>query len=448
MKKIIITLSALFCLCLASGVSAEAGPSVVRYTLNGTETDVSVNPTTAKDLILTISIEADREVKLTRVYFCPENDSADCKNYVKYVSPNTVGTVVGAEWNGYQTGDSSAVPPGNYWLKVLLKEGDTASVSIVLNSHKVVIGEVIAAQENENDNNQNNSATSLQTTSSRGSGSTHSSQTDLSSAVTKSPSVGAGRNRLVAVDSAVSFEAWAENIDGVSGDYVWTFGDGSSSTGEKVSHSYQFAGIYNVVLNGEFGGKEAISRTTVEVFDPKISIMRVDISAGFVELQNTSTYETNLSDWSLGCDSHSFNFPKDTIISAESNLKLPLTLTKCVASSTSWTLLSGDKIFAQLDTKAGFGTIERDRQLVLIKEKIAYISAELEKRKAEVVGGAQYFDKGETEVEEEPAASSASAVAEIENSLDNAAAGVIILDQDPLPARQSILGRIKSWFGK
>jgi hypothetical protein len=270
-----------------------------------------------------------------------------------------------------------------------------------------------------------------------GSGSSHVSQSDLSTATIKSPNVGAGRKRLVTIGSPVDFEAWSENTNGVSGNYSWTFGDGSSLTGEKVSHAYSFAGTYNVVLNANFNGKEAVSRTEVEVFSPEVTINEVNPKLGFVELKNNSTFETNLTGWILNCDNNNFIFPKDTIVRSNEALKIPLTTTSCSTSSQAWSLSENGTILSQFNNLSkNTDNTERQKQISLIREKIQFVSRELEgmEESSSPVAIEGPKNLGSTSTSRE------TPVSQIAN--------VIVLDKEPIPARKSFLYKLKSFFSR
>lgn len=465
MKKIIICLLLVWMPVFV--VQAVDNPAVVRYTLNGAEADASINPTTKKDTVLNISIDVDRSVKLTRVYFCPESVVADkcTQDYTKYVSPNTEGSTVTATWDGYKKSDSGPAEPENYWLRILLKEGDKDSVPINLTNYKIIVGEItsVVATSSEDDDVSTTTpeTTPVQTSGGGGGGvSVHSSQADLSNAEIKAPSVGAGRKRSVTVGTQIAFDAWTKDVGSLSGNYVWSFGDGSSVAGAKVLHTYLFPGTYNVVLNANFNGQEAVSRTVVQVLTPEITIKQIDLVAGYVELANNSTFETNLFGWNLGCDNSSFVFPRDTIISAKDSLKISLAVTKCVASTTAWSLSSqGGKILAQYQTPASLeNTAEREQAITSIKQKIDFVTAELAKMKgqSQFAGPAgNPVARAETVApmnnqQVAPAVATSSLKDGPRDSLDSVAqtAGVIVLDQDPLPANKSFFARIKSWFGR
>lgn len=291
-------------------------------------------------------------------------------------------------------------------------------------------------------------------TSSGGGGgiSTHSSQADLSNVEIKAPSVSAGRKRYATVGMPVAFDAWAKDNASVAGNFTWSFGDGSSVAGIKVLHTYLFPGLYNVVLNANFNGQEAVSRTVVQVLTPEITIKQIDNVAGFVELTNNSAFETNLFGWNLGCDNNSFVFPIDTIIGAKDSVKIPLVVTKCVASTTAWSLAGqGGRVLAQYQAPTILvNSAEREQTIASIKQKINFITAELAKIKTQSnFAGPEgnLVAKTETVVlPDNQIATIASSAPEINPTSQTA--GVIVLDQDPLPANKSFFARIKSWFAR
>jgi hypothetical protein len=134
--------------------------------------------------------------------------------------------------------------------------------------------------------------------------------------------IDAGRHRLATNKSPIEFEAGISGGDNAS--YVWSFGDGTSETGKRVSHLYKFIGDYNVVLNVRSGGVSAVSRTEVKVINPEVRIMSIDASSdGFVELKNDSSYEVNLENWKLVSDKTEIIIAADTIMRPNSSVKLP-----------------------------------------------------------------------------------------------------------------------------
>ncbi len=139
--------------------------------------------------------------------------------------------------------------------------------------------------------------------------------------------IGAGRERLATVRTPILFFATQSKKGKDTNAFTWSFGDGTSATGAKVYHIYQFPGVYNVVLNGAIDkNEEAVARTKVTVSEPKIKITDVNPELGFVEIMNSSDKEQNLNNWILSSLEKKYVFPTDTIISPKTSLKIPLDL--------------------------------------------------------------------------------------------------------------------------
>jgi PKD repeat protein len=95
--------------------------------------------------------------------------------------------------------------------------------------------------------------------------------------VNAQPVVEIGKNRSAAIGEELVFEPEkASDSDGTIIRYVWDMGDGTIKEGEKITHAYQKAGEYSVVLTAE-DDSGAINSTgtdtlTVRVNDPPIPV--------------------------------------------------------------------------------------------------------------------------------------------------------------------------------
>lgn len=68
-------------------------------------------------------------------------------------------------------------------------------------------------------------------------------------AVNQAPVASAGGPYTVALGTPVSFDgSLSKDPDGTITSYAWSFGDGTTGTGAKISHSYLNAGVFNVTL--------------------------------------------------------------------------------------------------------------------------------------------------------------------------------------------------------
>lgn len=185
--------------------------------------------------------------------------------------------------------------------------------------------------------------------------------------------VDAGRHRITTLSIPIEFEA---NVSGSVGNitYDWSFGDGTAGSGKIVSHVYQFAGDYVVVLNANNGVNKAVSRTEVKVVVPSVAIGEIMRSSnGFVEIKNTGQYEVNIQGWKVKSGNSEFVFPRDTIIKSNSNIKFPFKFGDDILNNVSLTY--GDNIVADslvTSTLRDVGYKEPTREEIEIaKEKVA-----------------------------------------------------------------------------
>lgn len=133
-----------------------------------------------------------------------------------------------------------------------------------------------------------------------------------------------GRSRLSSVGAPIEFEA-ESNITEGRVLYSWSFGDGAMTEGKRVEHVYDFPGDYIVVLNAYHMDDSSVSRSTIKVIDPKLSIEEANSS--FIKIKNNSKYEVNLYGWKLYHNGAVFKFPVDTIILAGTSIEFSSKLT-------------------------------------------------------------------------------------------------------------------------
>lgn len=133
------------------------------------------------------------------------------------------------------------------------------------------------------------------------------------------------KERLATVRTPITFSVSPSKKGKISNSFNWSFGDGTSAYGLKVSHAYQYPGRYNVVLNGSIDQtEEAVARTTVLVVEAKLKITEINPNQGYVEISNQGDKEQNLNGWRLQLGRQAYNFPMDTIISPKSTIKIPV----------------------------------------------------------------------------------------------------------------------------
>ncbi len=160
--------------------------------------------------------------------------------------------------------------------------------------------------------------------------------------------VSAGRERITYIGVPVEFVAKYrvdKSIVGINPNFRWSFGDGISTDGEKVVHSYKFLGEYDVVLNAEIGDTRSVSRTTVNVLSPDVSIKT--LIDGDIEVKNNGKVEINLGGWVINVLFSRFVFPKDTIVGFGKSIILSKDNTKIIVKNNDLLILanpSGGKV--------------------------------------------------------------------------------------------------------
>ncbi|MFA6797636.1 MAG: PKD domain-containing protein, partial [Candidatus Paceibacterota bacterium] len=151
--------------------------------------------------------------------------------------------------------------------------------------------------------------------------STHYLSEDLSDYVEEeSFKVSAGRERIAYVGTPINFTA-KNNKDGKNLDFKWSFGDATENKGNEISHVYKYPGEYIVVLNAQYNGEKAVSRTSVKVLEPKIML---SINQNSLEITNNGDDEINIGDWKIKGSQSEFLIPRDTIISSKNKVILSL----------------------------------------------------------------------------------------------------------------------------
>jgi len=167
---------------------------------------------------------------------------------------------------------------------------------------------ILSATTSDSENNNSNSNTSTSSTSTTNASviiktvyiSTHSGEEDLSNYNDKTAfEITAGRERMALVGSPLEFDAKysLSQKDQCVPVFKWSFGDGFEAVGKKVVHTYKHPGEYQVVLNGNCGDYNSISRTTVKVNSPNILILNLE--NGDMEMLNNSNTEINIGNWKI-----------------------------------------------------------------------------------------------------------------------------------------------------
>ncbi len=134
--------------------------------------------------------------------------------------------------------------------------------------------------------------------------------------------VTSGRPRIGFVGSPMEFVAKVKQFKNSTSsiDHRWSFGDGESKYGTGVSHIYNFPGDYIVILNSSSRNTQAVSKVLVKVLVPQISISSV--GSDYIELFNSSDYESNIGGMILQTAKSRNVIAKDTLIAPHTSIRI------------------------------------------------------------------------------------------------------------------------------
>ncbi|MBU6431582.1 MAG: PKD domain-containing protein [Patescibacteria group bacterium] len=336
LTSIICALIAVFSFS-ASAYASEA-PLIANYKLNGKEESAKFNP--SRNNVVSIEINANVPVKFNTIALCSSGDVVCSRTTaVKYFTQTAdFALSVSRDWDG-KTSKGMAVQDGDYKIKATIKDESGAeniqelspyAITVDLNYGSSSGGSSSSSSSSKNSSSESQSAPQADYSVAANSGdsyfiSTHSSPENLSSSISSARfEANSGRNRLAYAGAPINFDGTAaipKDLYGQSVKFIWSFGDGSVAEGKKVSHTYNFAGDYIVVLNASLSDISAVSRTSVKVVSPSVTISNV--SGDSVEVWNKGIYEINLNGWIISNDREKFIFPTDTIIWPNKKIAFP-----------------------------------------------------------------------------------------------------------------------------
>lgn len=110
--------------------------------------------------------------------------------------------------------------------------------------------------------------------------------------------------------------------------YVWSFGDGGTAEGKKVSHTYHYPAAYVVMVTASSGEWSATDRSDITILTPELSVSKVKEGGdGFIELHNAGANEVDLSFWMLKSGTRTFTIPQGTMIGGKKTIPFPTAIT-------------------------------------------------------------------------------------------------------------------------
>jgi hypothetical protein len=102
--------------------------------------------------------------------------------------------------------------------------------------------------------------------------------------------------------------------------HTWNFGDGTTATGEAVTHHYQYPGRYLVVVESQYKDYESVTRHEVEVRSLPLSLARTNTA---ITVTNDAPYELTLSGFTLRAQT-AHELPAHTTLLPGGSLHVPV----------------------------------------------------------------------------------------------------------------------------
>ena len=160
---------------------------------------------------------------------------------------------------------------------------------------------------------------------------------------TESPlplSADAGSDVISLVGKEITFDG--SGSTGEIKEYLWNFGDGTTTKGKIVTHSYNFPGEYYVSLKVSNDKTKSTDLIKVTIFSSSIFISEFlpnpegeDSGKEWIEIVNTSERIEDISHWGISTDREeiTFVFPEGSYISPRGFLLLPSSVTNISLSN-------------------------------------------------------------------------------------------------------------------
>jgi hypothetical protein len=152
-----------------------------------------------------------------------------------------------------------------------------------------------------------------------------------------------GRDRIVTLHTPIQFEAHVSKDD-VSPKFLWNFGDFNTEKGKKTTHTYEYPGTHELILEAKAKDYKAIDRVQVKVIEPNLSIVQATTT---IAITNTSKKEVNIGGFTfVFSDKTSITSPVNTIIAGGGTVHLPNDSLKVLQSFE----YPNDEIYQRFDT--------------------------------------------------------------------------------------------------
>ena len=199
-----------------------------------------------------------------------------------------------------------------------INEGDIISAGPTFGGQNKTVAEPFV--EDGDTSGGSNSGTSSSNSSSNTS--SHTQQEGISNYTAAAPfKIGIGRKRTVSIHTPIEFAAQVSKAD-IKPRFVWNLGDFTSKKGRKITHTYEYEGVHEVVLEAKADEYTSISRTEVRVVIPELAF---SIASSTFTIQNNSKSEVNIGGFKINfIGGDSYLVPQNTIIAGGAEIRKKL----------------------------------------------------------------------------------------------------------------------------
>lgn len=201
--------------------------------------------------------------------------------------------------------------------------------------------------------------------------SAHSSYIELSTKVVKTIPIGAGRDRIIPINTPIEFVSTYNEEDLKDIKFNWIFGNGFQERGEKVIYTYKHEGTYNLVLHAQTKDDYAVSRSKIIVFKPNLELGIINLDGeDTLYITNKGNREVNIGGFIIRADKN-IVLPQDTIIIEGGTIVLDKELVGTLNTDIELRYPNGDKIMEIKDTLT-----ELERVIKDISKRISGLTVE------------------------------------------------------------------------
>lgn len=135
-------------------------------------------------------------------------------------------------------------------------------------------------------------------------------------------SVDGGSDRAAIVGADVQFAArvysGTKAIENAG--FTWNFGDGSTAQGAYVTHRFEYAGSYAVMVTGSKDGVSDTDKFTITAESAQLAF-RV-LTDGSVEIENLAARDVDLSRWIILSSGQRFTLPENSLVIGKQTMRI------------------------------------------------------------------------------------------------------------------------------